>query len=144
MSGRRADSVRALTSPSAVVHEAQEALAHLGTVVRAGQLTGPGEAYHVVGSCAEMVPSLQRCFRELAGWLQDQESRQRLAVDGGPFVDDATAAVAVATHALVAASAACGTLFDALERVQMSTSALVPVEPRQHSCSDRPTGRRPS
>lgn len=142
MSGGRRRSVRALTSPSAVVYEAQEALAHLDTVLRAGELTGPGEAYHVVGSCAEMAPSLQRCFREISRWLEEEDRHERLGVRDGPFADDLEAAVAVATQALSAASTACGVLFDALERFQMSTSALVPSDTPGASASGAPDRRR--
>ena len=96
--------------------------------------------YHLMGVLGQLGQSLERSLGHLGQWWQAQEGTHGLAVEQGPFADDAAAAVATTVASLTAAAAACTELTSALERAQICTADLTFAEPPARARL-RPKGR---
>lgn len=128
MRHRRADlPVEALLSCAATIEQVQRASRHLETLLRTQSstaVTGPADLYHLLGACQQIATSFQHSFSHIQSWLNDQQSRDRLATDQGPFAGEADAAVATTVQALTDARRASTELQDALTRAQLAMTDL--------------------
>lgn len=142
MSGLGRPSSYKRPADQSMVHEARVAVTAVDRALRSGDLAGPAEAYHAMGSLSLLTRTLQRSLGELAVWLREAERDRQLSVVEGPFVDAPDAAVDVAVQSLLQASRACQWVFDALERAHISM-AHVGAHVGAHEGAHRgPTRRR--
>lgn len=120
--GRQA--VRGGNNTAVRADELRSAANNLAHTLRVDGLTGPAEAYLVIGYLGLLTKATQEVMSAVEAWLQDEQQGGRLTVREGPFMDEPEAALAVVADALTRASAASARSHTELERAHIASADI--------------------
>ena len=112
---------------------------NVARMLRVEGLTGPAEAYQVIGHLDMLTKITEDVMSAVVTWLHDAQQDGRLTVREGPFIDEPEAALAVVADALAGASAAFARSHAELERAHIAAADIAAVP----DLSSRPSRWRP-
>lgn len=116
--------VRGGNTAAVRAHEMRSAANNVARSLRVEDLSGPAEAYQVLGYLSLLTKTTQEVMSAVAEWLHDAQEEGRLTVREGPFVDEPEAALAVVADALARASAASAHSDTELERAHIAAADI--------------------
>jgi hypothetical protein len=118
--------VTAERSAAEAARQAAEALRLLNhrSLPAAGRvgITGPDDAYQIIGALSDVPPRLAQALNQVADWLESQQRASKL--DGGAHGDDPQTAVTAATWDLDIAADSLTAARDALYAVHAALGRL--------------------